>query len=218
MEELTRTTAQRVFNELGTLIALYEKHADECADNLNSLESSLETVEIVAFRGILRTSLMLDYINLDLCAAYRQYLSTELSAKYDKRQAMTKVNCIISEGYKKIYGFNESGHKKSFWNTQIKTAVEYIGVLEEEFRDIEIELKGYASSDVFDKEMRDFSIHYDEDPMKVFNMLASLSAEEVTTRCSTFLKLLNRITGFVWMLLKLMRTKLEIIYDLSNKN
>ncbi|MEE0917714.1 MAG: hypothetical protein UIQ67_05355 [Bacteroidales bacterium] len=164
----------------------------------------------MALKGVLKTQLMLCYINLDLCAAYRQYLSTDTSTNYEKRQAMTKINVIMSEGYKKIYGFGESQQKKSFWVSQIKVAIDYLGSYADEYNRIEVLLKDMANDNVLNKEMRDLAIHYDDNPLKVYKMLSDLSAEEVTSRCNKFFGILAEVTKFVWALINHMTSSLTL--------
>lgn len=209
MAELTKETAQRMFNEAGQSIFICEKNADECANLLTILKSKPDTDALNALRGILDASLMLDFINLDLCAAYRQYLSTELSAKYDKRQAMTKINVVMSEGFKRIYGFEGDSRKSSYWINQIKTAVDFLGELDKEYKELEDELIVFANNGVLNKSIRDLAVHYDKDPMKIYKMLSDLSAEEVSKRCLDFYSLLYRIRNFLCQLSKAMLENLK---------
>jgi hypothetical protein len=196
MKELTEETANKIFDSLGKSISVFEKHADDCASYLKALEIMPETDERKTFKSILRTNLILSYINLDFLTAFRQYLSRELNTNYDKRQAMTKLNIIMCEGYKKIYGFGQQ-HNKSFWATQIKNAVDFLKEYNEEYTKIENELTALNSTNVFDKNIRNLAVHYDEDPLKVYAMLLSINAEEITNRCILFWRVMEHISKFV---------------------
>ena len=210
MSELTKGTTQKMFKDVGVLISTCEGNAVECARQIVALESLPKTDELNALRGILKTSLMLDFINLDLCAAYRQYLSTELSAKYEKRQAMNKINIVMSEGFKKIYGFEGDSRKSSYWVNQIKTVVDFLGGLDKEYKEIEDKLIAFRNKGVLNRDMRDLAVHYDTDPIKVYKMLSDLSAEEVSKRCIDFYSLLNLVTTFVTKLTCLMKSKVMV--------
>lgn len=203
MLESTVATRQ-LFDNAGETITICEQNADRCAKLLLAVQSELESDSISALKGILKTTLIIDFINLDLCAAIRQYLSTELSAKYEKRQALTKINIVISEGYKKIYGFGKEQRNKSYWVNQIKKAVDFIGGLDTEYKNIEDKLHIFANSGVLNKNMRDLAVHYDVNPMEMHQMLSKLSADDVIGRCQTFTSLLNNITNFVWQLSEIM--------------
>ena len=209
MANLSLEAASRLHEKLRLKIPEYEKSADICAAILKSIKRRKET-NYIALKGILRTQLMLCYINLDLCSAYRQYLSTDMSTNYENRQAMTKINVVMSEGYKKIYGFGESQHKKSFWVSQIKVAVDCFDALADEYNRIEGLLKDMANDNVLNKEMRDLTIHYDGDPLRVYNMLLDLSAEEVISRCNKFFEILAEVTKFVWTLIYHIKPTLAI--------
>ncbi len=206
MAKITMETAQKLHEQLRIQIPEYEKYADDCATCLSTIERIPETEFILALRGILQTQLMLCYINLDLFAAYRQYFSTDTSTNYENRQAMTKINIVISEGYKKIYGFSKQ--QNSFWGLQIKTAVKFLNSHQDEYDKIEEELNNMAKDSVLNKDMRDLAVHYDRDPMAVYKMLSELSAEEVTCRCNQFLAVLQVVTKFVWKLTNQLSAKL----------
>lgn len=211
MAELTKDTARKLFGETGKSISICEKHVDRSATLLSELESKTKTDEVNALIGIAKISLIIDFINLDLCAALRQFLSSELSTKYDKRQAMTKINIVMSEGYKKIYGFENKQREKSYWANQIKTVVDFIGGFDKEYKELETKLVDFGKNGSLNKDMRDLAVHYDSDPMKVYCMLSELDAEEITRSCKKFYDLINSITKFVWQLSNEMMLKLYVI-------
>lgn len=186
---------KELFDELGISIRMLESRVDNNAYILKSLKSESETDFIVAYKDLLKVSLMLDYISLDCMAAYRQYLSTELNTNYDKRQAIAKINVIMSEGYKKIYGFTTQ-QKQSFWLTRVKNAVDFIDGFEDEYNEIQDELENLKS--VLNKDMRDLTVHYDEDPLVVYNMLISIDAEDIAKKNCKFLKGLERVVRLIW--------------------
>ena len=207
MAELTMMSANKLHNQMRQQIPVFEEIADNCATILSRIEETPETDATVALKCVSETLLMLCYINLDLMAAYRQYLSTDTSTHYENRQAITKINIVISESYKKIYGFGER-IKESFWIVKIKKAVDFLGQFYDEYQLIEEDLKLLKSSNVINKEMRDLAVHYDSDPMEVYKMLSALSAEEVTSRCTAYMQVLEKVTAFVNKLLKLLVKKL----------
>lgn len=146
---------------------------------------------------ILETRLTINYIELDFCAAYCQYLSAKTN--YEQRFACKGINTILSEGYKKLYGF--TAKEDSFWKKQIKFAVEQQPELHEEYLRITNDLESLQTKEVFNKEMRDISVHYDFDPRKVYQMLANISAEEVVRRYIEFALILKEIRNFLLKLI-----------------
>lgn len=134
----------------------------------------------------------IDYIDLDFCAACCHYLSAKTN--YEQRFAFKNINTILSEGYKKLYGFTTK--EDSFWKKQIKYAVEQYQEFREEYLRITESLEGLQTKDVFNKEMRDLSVHYDANPIKVYQMLTNISGEEVMRRYIEF----AFITSVSWQL------------------
>ena len=202
-------TAHQLHNQMRIQIPEFERTADRCATILLAINAEPETDTAIALKAVSETLLMLCYINLDLMAAYRQYFSTDTSTHYEDRQAMTKINVVMSEAYKKIYGFGEQQQKSSFWISKIKKTVNLVGLREDDYRRIEDKLKSIGSDNVLNKDMRDLSVHYDSDPMKVYNMLSSISAEEVIGRCGKFMEVLKDVTGYVTFLLDLIEKRLK---------
>ena len=200
MADLSMKTAHLLHEQMRAQIPEFEKTADRCATILAALKKKPETEALIALKSVSETLLMLCYINLDLMAAYRQHLSTDCSTHYEDRQAMMKINVVMSESYKRIYGF-KSQIKDSFWVAKIKKVVDFIGKYEAVYQNIENDLIALGQDKVLDKSMRDLTVHYDSDPMKVYEMLSSMSADDVTTRCGKFLEVLGKVTAFVTLLL-----------------
>jgi hypothetical protein len=209
-KNISKETQNRLYRQFGLQILEYEKNADTCASLLFYIENKPKTDSVIVLEGILRTQLMLCYINLDLYAAYRQYLSIDTSTNYEKRQAITKINVVMSEGYKKIYGFTEKEQNKSFWMVQVKLAVNFFKSYSVEYTQIGRLLHDIAKDNIINKDMRDLTIHYDNDPLKVYKMLSILSAEEVANRCNKFLGVLAELNKFVLILISEMTSKLTI--------
>jgi len=193
MAKITFKTTLKLFANSGRTIVDLERDTDNCVFILKKLDNESECELNNIKKLIYKTRMMLNFINLDLCAAYRQYLSTNTSTNYEKRQAMTKINIVMSEGFKKIYGLGESQHNKSFLRTNLKSVISYIDEFENEYNYIETELKKIETDNTLNKDMRDLAVHYDKDPMEVYNMLKDLSAEEVTRRCLKFMSILEKI-------------------------
>lgn len=217
MQELTKDTSQRLFDNAGESISLCENDVDRYVALLLALESKPKTDELNALRGIVNVSLIMDFINLDVCSALRQYLSSELSAKYDKRQAMTKINIVMSEGYKKIYGFGNEQRKCSYWVNQIRAVADFIGGFDKEYKELETKLADFGNNGALNKDMRDLAVHYDTDPVKVYHMLSELNAEEVLRRCNEFYNLMNSIRNYVGQLSSAMVLKVHIGGELNSE-
>lgn len=170
-----------------------EQDTDHNIKLLKAIDSLKGASQRSVISTILETRLTINYIELDFCAAYCQYLSAKTN--YEQRFACKGINTILSEGYKKLYGF--TAKEDSFWKKQIKFAVEQQPELHEEYLRITNDLESLQTKEVFNKEMRDISVHYDFDPRKVYQMLANISAEEVVRRYIEFALILKEIRNFL---------------------
>lgn len=174
-----------------------EQDTDHNIKLLKAIDSLKGASQRSVISTILETRLTINYIELDFCAAYCQYLSAKTN--YEQRFACKGINTILSEGYKKLYGF--TAKEDSFWKKQIKFAVEQQPELHEEYLRITKDLESLQTKEVFNKEMRDISVHYDFDPRKVYQMLANISAEEVVRRYIEFALILKEIRNFLLKLI-----------------
>lgn len=174
-----------------------EQDTDHNIKLLKAIDSLKGASQRSVISTILETRLTINYIELDFCAAYCQYLSAKTN--YEQRFACKGINTILSEGYKKLYGF--TAKEDSFWKKQIKFAVEQHPELHEEYLRITNDLESLQTKEVFNKEMRDISVHYDFDPRKVYQMLAKISAEEVVRRYIEFALILKEIRNFLLKLI-----------------
>lgn len=174
-----------------------EQDTDHNIKLLKAIDSLKGASQRSVISTILETRLTINYIELDFCAAYCQYLSAKTN--YEQRFACKGINTILSEGYKKLYGF--TAKEDSFWKKQIKFAVEQQPELHEEYLRITNDLESLQAKEVFNKEMRDISVHYDFDPRKVYQMLANISAEEVVRRYIEFALILKEIRNFLLKLI-----------------
>lgn len=193
MAEITLKSAKKLYLSLGHTITELEKDCDLIISLLKKSDS-IENNDIVkTIRGLFETKLTLDYVNLDLCAAYRHYLMA--GTNYEERHAIKNLNTIMHEGYKKLYGFTQK--QNTFWKCQVKDAVESYPEFKDEYIIISALLTQLQTNEIFDKESRDLAVHYDNDPRKVYDMLAEINAEEVSQRFSNLFLVFTQVLEFL---------------------
>ena len=101
MSKLSLETAKRQFVLYGFNIKEIERILDSFMRILEGIDSkSQKDPATIVVQSTIEATMMIEYIALDLYAAYRQYLSA--TTDYEERQAMTKANIVMSEGYKKL--------------------------------------------------------------------------------------------------------------------
>lgn len=156
-------------------------------------------------RSLLNFRLITGIINLDLCCAVLIYLKARL--KYEAVYSCRQIIVIISEGYKKLYNFivdNGEGDKKltyrnnSFWIKDIGYIItNELPEYKSEYDSITQKLNQYLNVNfALMKTQRDFSIHYDKEPIRVYEMLNTLDVEETFNKLVPFLDILNAMYSF----------------------
>ena len=105
-EPLSLVSAKRLYNSLGQNI----EQSTKDLVFIHNLKETLTKNE-VSFSDILSLHMHVLYITMDLCVAFRFYLSAQIP--HEERFAIQQLNVIMVEGYKRLYGYN-SGIKTSF--------------------------------------------------------------------------------------------------------
>ena len=186
---LSLVSAKRLYNSLGQNI----EQSTKDLVFIHNLKETLTKNE-VSFSDILSLHMHVLYITMDLCVAFRFYLSAQIP--HEERFAIQQLNVIMVEGYKRLYGFNSGIKTSLFYKVNPKqntiTSIDYDG-----YRRVEKELVKLGNSSNLDKYARDISVHYDTDVLKVFNMLVSMDAEETSQKVISCLDVLKSLTTYL---------------------
>jgi len=157
---------------------------------------------------LLSFSIHLSYLYCDLASLLRFCLSAKL--EYEQRFAAQYFGVIMSEGYKRIYGFEskektkKKGKKKgkakcqieeSFWVRSIKPICQSMSPeWMDRYKVIEGKLIDMRS--LFNQKKRDIAVHGNRDVSIVYKMLKSLNLEEEAIQMSEFLKHIEELVFF----------------------
>lgn len=162
-------------------------------------------ISLGGLKNLLEYRLFIGILTLDLCTATLIYLRAKFH--YEGLYSARQIVIIISEGYKKIYNFvskNKEGdlitkyRNNSFWIKEIGYIIksdlpnyqpQYELITEQLDKYLEVNFEAL-------KTIRDLSIHYDKDPIKVYNMLSQLHIEETFEKVVPFLNILNEMFAF----------------------
>jgi len=101
------------------------------------------------------------YIYLDLACAIRAYLSSEFY--FEKQLNLRRINIVVYEGFKHLYGYDNSDHLKSFWHRNISSIlVDSPNTnLLDSLTKTERELKELAAdSSINNEPLRECTVHY----------------------------------------------------------
>lgn len=117
---------------------------------------------------------------------------------YEKRFYLKNIQASISEGYKLIFNFGKL-RKKSLWKKlMMKISEEENKELINESIEIDKNLEIFGNTEI-DKELRDLTLHYDDEMIKVYQKTLSIDSEEkVMQTVCRFWKLLQDIILFTY--------------------
>ncbi len=209
---LTEKTKTRIAENTEVRIDKVTKATDEVYNLLKkmnkvSLFMAKKNVDFEPnnFIRLLEYRLFIGLLILDLASAMRIYLNAKF--QYEGLFSARQIIIIINEGYKKIYNFiiqNDIGDKitryrnRSFWVKNIGAIIEEdLPSLQKEYDLLTDKLESYLNVNFDDiKEQRDLSIHYHENPLKVYDMFLKLDVEETFKRLIPFWDILNKMFDF----------------------
>ena len=84
---------------------------------------------------------------------------------YDKRFMRGKMRVILNEGFKKLYGFNESSQKKSEWR-KLAGIIQHLSLgFQLEYRKLSYLLDKHSKSSLWWKDERDLETHLDTEKL-----------------------------------------------------
>ena len=165
----------------------------------------LSNTDLDKIATLLKFRMLVGFISLDLTIATRNYMQSEY--QYEAIFSLRQFYVVINEGFKKIYHFplNEKGEQNpnnrinSMW---IKEIGEIINKQPNEtirtaYKRLTSSLDDYYDSHFQDiKDIRNLSIHYDEDLLKVYEKLGQLNGETTIKKFMPFYQILTQLFIF----------------------
>jgi len=131
------------------------------------------------FEDILDLGMLIALVFTDLCVCINHYFNAKY--KYEAMYSLRQINVIMIEGYKKIYGFNDKINN-SLWISKIKPLVEKeYDQLNKEFNSILSDIQEIGSNGTLNNVFRNISIHYDIEPIKVYETFVNIKIEDVSS-------------------------------------
>lgn len=168
---------------LHNLLQSYEiSHPEYCGN---------KDIEAIKLLGEIRKGVY--FVVMDLCVSLRGQLISK--NKLECNFHIKNISSIVSEGYKFLYNFQKS-RKSSYW-VKLREYLIHINnaSLLEEYATITSMLDAFEQH--IDKSLRDFTLHYDDYMVKVFDATVKVSeGNEAIDRLKGFLDLLIRLLSF----------------------
>lgn len=202
MSELTLKSAKSLYVNLGKTIQDLEIMTDDTIKGIDKLKEMNVSNPLIL--NYLHASLYLNFIYLDICAAYRLYLSG--TTHYEQRFAVKQLYTIMNEGYKRLFGFDnksqdpnkKSPQKGSVWVTYLSCYADCgISTIEEAYKSCLSILERFSDPVIYDKEARCHGAHYSEDYAATYNFLKDLDAEKVTVGATNFFGFMECYRKFI---------------------
>lgn len=184
-----------MFNNLGLTILDLERQTDVICKSIELLKQYPIINERLL--NVQIASAYLNYIYLDVCAAFRMYLGG--ISNYEQRFAVKQLYVILNEGFKRIYGFdNTKTRNKSIWNTYLRI-YEYDTnpQIKEAYSVLANYLNNFNDDIIFDKSARSQGAHYTDDYKTIYSFLSNLNAESVTAGATHFMQLMEEVRKFI---------------------
>lgn len=158
-----------LFNNLDEKLAYFGKQLDSIVAQCNMPKIAQEklnldntfTERLQPLVNSIQPGLHILFIYLDLASAIRAYLSSEYY--FEKQLNLRRINVVVYEGFKHIYGYTDSEHLKSFWQQKISSILKESTNrnLTDSLTKIESELKELAADEgINNMQLRECSIHY----------------------------------------------------------
>lgn len=172
---------------------------------------------------IFKYRLFIGFLFSDLCGCLNFYFKAE--TKYEQKFAIRNLIVVINEGFKKIFNFEKTNDKgdiikkyrnNSFWIKEIKPLLFLeLEIYLSEYLRISEKLEKFLEFD-FDKikEERDLSIHYDKNPMLIYNMIIDLDFEEKVPILLSFMDILDEMYYFTEKLGNHFKPKIENSHEI----
>lgn len=155
------------------------------------------------------------FIYLDLACALRAYLSSEYY--FEKQLNLRRINVVVYEGFKHLYGYTESDHLRSFWHRNITSVLNDSTNtnLLDSLAKIERELKELASDNgINNEQLRECTVHYRyRERDNIVTLFHALVKSNPLIEINKSLKLLKLLPG----LLKINTESVSFRYNLEQE-
>ncbi|MFR9603236.1 MAG: hypothetical protein SNG02_05120 [Rikenellaceae bacterium] len=193
-QPITQETRQSLINTTGMTLDVLTLAVEQ-----NFKKKAKLPKNDVLKHNLIDFAIHLCYIRLDLLTALRLYLSAKKA--HEERFTVKNLNVIMIEGYKRIYGYGRNINE-SFWISKIKPICDNLPQhLQAEYKELTDEIIQIGQSGVFDKDSRDYAVHYDPNVTKVYDMLVALDAEIALSNTLVFAKLVEKLQKFTTQIL-----------------
>lgn len=175
--------------------------------NLEKIKSENYVVSLLS--QILKSTIQIHLMNLDICAEYRLVLHGQ--TVYEKRFGAKHLRATLNECYKRLYGFNNNRNPKL--DSELDIIINSLNDVdknyyEKELNEIISNLKTFEDEIIFDKNGRSLVYHYSKNIMHTYSFLESLDVEKITNSAIKLFNIINAISNLLDKIISDMNRKL----------
>jgi len=202
LKQKTHEKLQSTIDDIELINGLIRKYE---AIDIKLKEDGISLDNLSTLVNVLRYRLFIGFLLGDICSTLNVYNNAK--TLYEEKYAIRTFFIIISEGFKKIYNFiiiNGKGdimskyRNKSFWIKEIKPIIDNdLPYLEDMYINITKKLDSFLQFDFqVIKINRDLAVHYDDNPLLVYDMMIKLDIEKEIDLILKFMDIINEMFTF----------------------
>ena len=150
---------------------------------LNSSEQDFDNKTLLI--DIVRINYQVLFTHLDIVTIFRAELRAD--TPWEKRMHLKYVYAVLTEAFKALFGFNSN--KQTLWKKFCDEAKDFIG--ENEKVSVELLIDQFRKNhlDKATEDFRKYVVHYDYDPLKVYDFWSVISEQKEVDLINNYLAL-----------------------------
>ncbi|SIT13589.1 hypothetical protein SAMN05421786_106151 [Chryseobacterium ureilyticum] len=215
LKQRTHEQLQSTIDDIELINGLIRKYE---AIDMKLKEDGISLNYLSTLVNVLRYRLFIGFLFGDICSTLNIYNNAK--TLYEEKFAVRTFFIIISEGFKKIYNFikiNEKGdviskyRNKSFWIKEIKPLIyNDLPYLKDNYNQITKKLDSFLQFDFqVIKINRDLAVHYDDNPLLVYDMMIKLDLEKEIDLILKFMDIINGMFTFTEVIVSKFLEKID---------
>ena len=157
-----RLLTEQERTELCCMIDGFIKEFSESIDAVHKLAEDIETSENEWYKEVNREfiaiGIFVAYCFCDMSLMTKQFVQS--SNPYERAFLRGKLQVLLNESFKKLYGFSKTAQCNSYF-ARLKKLSELFPLFEDDIKDFETELREYSTKDSWWKDERDAEVHLD---------------------------------------------------------
>ncbi len=155
-KEITDTERIELVSMTNEQIALYSEGLSLLQDELDRIKDYNDDYHDIS-RVLCSVFLFEIIVQADCLTAFKYFIIADKD--YDKRYLRGKMKVTINEGFKKLYGFNKEGRKKSEWARMASIMTHFPTIIKQQYKIVSLHLEEYSKASWWKNE-RDLEVHY----------------------------------------------------------